>query len=62
MEVLGAYRFRTKVKRRKAAWAGKSPSIDEAQYLFVAHDVLATGSIRILYILPEALCRVPWDL
>jgi hypothetical protein len=59
MEVLGAQRYRTQVKRRKAWWAGKSASSDKAQYPFVAHDVLATGSQRILYILPDEVCRVP---
>jgi len=62
VEVLGAQRFRTQVKRRKAAWAGKSTHSDEARCLSVAHDVVATGSKRILYVLPEAFCRVPsWN-
>lgn len=59
MEVLGAHRFRTKVKRRKAAWVGKSTHGDEALYPFETHGVVATGLMRILYILPEAFCRVP---
>jgi len=33
VEVVGVCLFRTKVKRRKAATAGKSPLSDEAQYL-----------------------------
>ena len=59
MEVLGAQRFRTQVKRRKAAQAGKMSYSIEARYLSVACDVVATGSKRILYVLPEAFCRVP---
>jgi hypothetical protein len=59
VEVLGALRFRTKVKRRKAWQAGKSASSDNTQYPFVACCVLATGSKRILYILPAEFCRVP---
>jgi hypothetical protein len=59
MEVLGAQRYRTQVKRRKAEWAGKSATSDKALYPSVAHDVLATGSLWTLYILPEAACRAP---
>ena len=59
MEIPGAQRYRTQVKRRKAAWAGKSATNDKAPYPSVAHEVLATGSQRTLCILPEAICRAP---
>ncbi len=59
VEVIGAQPFRTKVKRRKASWVGKSASSDEAQYLLGPHGVLATGWVRNLAFLPAAFCRVP---
>jgi hypothetical protein len=59
VEAVGAWLFRTKVKRRKAARAGELARSSEARFPLVALVVLATGQTRSLLALPEAVCRVP---
>ena len=59
VEVIGARPYRTKVKRRKAAWVGELADSSEAQYPLVVQVVLATRWSRSLLALPEAFCRGP---
>jgi hypothetical protein len=59
VEVIGARRSRTKVKRRKAHGAGKLAPSSEAQYPAVAPGVVATGLARTVLVLPEEVWWVP---
>lgn len=59
VEVVGAQRYRTKVKRRKAVKAGKLARGSESLYPLEVLSVVATRSLRSLLVLPKAVCRVP---
>lgn len=59
VEAIGVQPDRTEVKRRKASRAGEPAPSGEARYPSGTRDVLATGRLRGLLVLPEELCRVP---
>ena len=59
MEAIGVQPYRTKVKRRKASGTGESAPSDEARYLLVFLDVMATGWLRSLNVLPWEICGAP---
>jgi hypothetical protein len=59
VEVIGAWPFRMKVKRRKAYLVDEPAVGGEVRSLLETRCVLATGWSRSLLFLPNEICRVP---
>jgi hypothetical protein len=59
VEVIGAWPFRMKMKRRKACLVDEPAPRGEVRSLLETRCVLATGRSRSLLFLPNEICRVP---